>query len=148
LSTSTKNEGFVITRWVVASCLIVSGIFDVGLFVALFWVEPSKRADVWWLFITVMVTFLIGDLFTFAYDKSTEKFKKETVVPVKFALFCLGVFVGAIFGEYVLKEIANAFNSLTPLAYVAFILLNFIPSFFLFLDFLNHEKAYRKNPKF
>jgi hypothetical protein len=50
-----------------------------------------------------------------------------------------------LFGEYVLQTLASGFNSLTLFAYAEFFLLNFIPSFFLILDFFNHEKAHRES---
>jgi hypothetical protein len=88
-----------------------------------------------------MTTFLVGDLFTFGYDKLPNRFRTQRFVPAKFTLFIFGVIVGAVFSEYVLQGLASGFNSLTPFAYGEFFMLDFVPSFLLILDFFNHEKA-------
>lgn len=111
--------------------------------------EAHINVQGWWFEVTVLFAFLLGELFTVLYDKWTSESRGEIWVPAEFVVFIVVVLGGAWVGAEVTAFTASAFNSVTVVAYIAFGLLNFGTSVFLYMDFLHHAhfRIWGKGPQ-
>jgi hypothetical protein len=102
--------------------------------------------DTWWFFFTTVFAFLIGEGFTILYNRATGSLNSDFTVPLEFVAFCLVILVGGVASGWATGQIANAFNTVSVVAYIAFFAINVFPALGLYFDFLRLRRQRLARP--
>ena len=118
----------------------VLGIASViALDITMVYLVSIHQTDEWAAFFTLMTLFLVAEGFATIYDYILGGRGSDFTIPVEFSLFCLLIFYSHDAGIYLVNTILQAFNSVTPLAYLVFFVISTVPSALLYKVFLSRR---------
>lgn len=94
-----------------------------------------NAANVWWLFMTIFLGYLLADVFAFGYERWKKGDTSELWIPFEFVAFFFAILFGAVVGEVTFQWVAHAFDKPDSLAQIAFYALDIGLPVLLFADF-------------
>ena len=122
--------------------LVILVMGCIGFPLALFGAGIVLGSLAWWYFVTTIIAFLVGEIFTTVFDRASSRARGEGLVIALLIAFFVWVLASATIAAEIVHSYANAFDAFDLKAILAFIVADVIPCMGLTYNFWRRGKFY------